>query len=252
MINKDLKAINNKLRIALLKMEFKSTGLEFEVEKLSDALKIAYLNVEKSDSVLSKLKDLKNAKNNYDFKILKLKIETDISLLSIYQAHDVMDELMEKIDFVILKNLNFDEIFVVHGHDEEMKDDVEQFILDIGLKPIIFHKALNHSRSIIQKLNDLSNVNFVIILLSGDDYGYSRYTNHENAKLRARQNVIFEMGFFLGKIGQNRTFSLFKSSENFEFPSDLAGVLYEPYDANGNWKVKLIEEIKLVGYNPND
>ncbi len=236
----------------MLTLETNSINLDSEIDKLSKEIKSTFHNSEKLDETLLNLQSLKRAPNSYEFKILKSKIESNILILVFNKTHEQHMNIFKNIDSIKLKNLNFSEVFIVHGHDEEMKNIAEEFIVNLGLTPIIFHKAPNHSRSIIQKLNDLSNVNFVIILLSGDDFGFPQSTNHENAKLRARQNVIFEMGFFLGKIGQNRTFTLFKSSKNFEFPSDLAGVLYEPLDEKGDWKIKLIEELKLIGYNPNE
>jgi predicted nucleotide-binding protein len=248
----DLRNKQQELIISLLKLENNSSNLIPEIDELIEEIKSIFSHSEKLDEIFINLQNLKKASNISEFKILQSKIERNIIMQTFHETHELSMNLIESVESIKLKNLNFTEVFIVHGHDEEMKIIAEEFILSLGLKPIIFHKAPNHSRTIIQKLNDLSDVNFVIILLSGDDYGFSRFTSNNNAKLRARQNVIFEMGYFLGKIGQNRTFTLFKSSKNFEFPSDLAGVLYEPLDEEGDWKIKLIEELKLIGYSPKE
>ena len=67
--------------------------------------------------------------------------------------------------------------------------------------------------------------------------------------LRARQNVIFELGFFIGKLGRNRVLVLYQEEENFEMPSDYSGVLYTPYDSSGRWQFDLIKELKACGYD---
>lgn len=92
-----------------------------------------------------------------------------------------------------------DEIFVVHGHNETMKQSVARMIEKLNLRPIILHEQANRGRTIIQKFIDHSNVGFAIVLMSADDYGYSKDETSETARLRARQNVILELGFFFRK-----------------------------------------------------
>ncbi|MEL7433910.1 MAG: TIR domain-containing protein, partial [Chloroflexota bacterium] len=69
-------------------------------------------------------------------------------------------------------------------------------------------------------------------------------------KTRARQNVILELGFFIGRLGRERVFVLHKRDDNFELPSDIFGVLYTPYDGDaGGWQFQLVKELKNVGYD---
>ncbi len=140
-----------------------------------------------------------------------------------------------------------DKIFLVHGHDQLMKESVARAIESLGLKPIILHEKPNMGRTIIQKFKDYSDVGFAIVLLSPDDKGRS---SRERSKLRARarQNVIFELGFFIGKLGQKRVLAIYKKHKEFEFPSDYDGVLYAPYDAAGKWQYKVVEELRAAGY----
>ena len=139
-------------------------------------------------------------------------------------------------------------IFLVHGHNEEMKQATARFIEKIGLKPIILHEQPNRGRTIIEKFTDYANVGFAVVLLSADDVAFEKSENIKSGKLRARQNVILELGFFLGKIGRQNVLVLHEQVENFEIPSDYQGVLYEPYDLNGNWKLAIAKELKASGY----
>lgn len=140
----------------------------------------------------------------------------------------------------------FDEndiIFIIHGHDNEMKRDVQLFLKRAGLKDVVLHECPDKGRTIIEKLIDEgSSACYVIALLSPDD-------KLEDGKLRARQNVILEIGYFLGKLGKARVRMLRKG--NVEIPSDLQGVLYTDYDTGGSWKIKLIKEMKSGDINLN-
>jgi len=143
-----------------------------------------------------------------------------------------------------------DQIFIVHGHDEEMKQTVARTLEKLGLKPIILHEQPNQGRTIIKKFTDYANnVSFAVILLSPDDKGYRKDQSSEASKFRARQNVILELGYFLGKLGRNNVAALFKNDPNFELPTDYEGVLYTPFDNSSRWQLDLIQELKSAGYN---
>ncbi|MGZ4159400.1 MAG: TIR domain-containing protein [Neobacillus sp.] len=139
------------------------------------------------------------------------------------------------------------QIFIVHGHDNEMKQSVARFIEKLGLEPIILHEQSDEGRTIIEKFEDSSSrAFFAIVLLSPDDF-VSSLANESQKMYRARQNVIFELGYFIGKLGRKSVFVLHKQIGNFEMPSDYAGVLYTPYDEE-SWKFKLAKELKACEY----
>ncbi len=142
-------------------------------------------------------------------------------------------------------------IFIVHGHDESMKQSVARTIEKLGLTPIILHEQPSIGRTIIEKFTENSDVNFAIVLLSPDDIAHPKNSNPELAKYRARQNVILELGYYIGKLGRNRVIALFNQVDNFEMPSDYSGVLFIPYDSNGRWQFDLIKELNACGYSLN-
>jgi predicted nucleotide-binding protein len=155
---------------------------------------------------------------------------------TILSSLDTMDDVMAR--------QNKNSIFIVHGQDDAVKQEVARFISDIGKKPIILHEQPNHGKTIIEKFNKYSEVPFALILLTPDDIGYP--ANSKNTKRsRARQNVIFEFGFFVAKIGRNRVCVLHKG--NVEIPSDLQGFVYIPFDEYGGWKEKVVKELRGLG-----
>jgi predicted nucleotide-binding protein len=84
-----------------------------------------------------------------------------------------------------------------------------------------------------------------VILLTGDDRGGMWKASYEEQKPRARQNVILELGFFLGKLGRERVCALYQPG--VEIPSDYSGVLFVSLDAGGAWRLALARELKAAG-----
>lgn len=142
------------------------------------------------------------------------------------------------------------QIFVVHGYDEEMKQAVARTLGNVGLEPIILHEQANLGKTIIEKFESCSeNASFAIVLLSADDFGYKMDQHPESAMLRARQNVILELGYFMGRLGRKNVVALHRNEKEFEFPSDILGILYIPFDPYNGWKLSLAKEIKAAGYD---
>lgn len=114
-----------------------------------------------------------------------------------------------------------------------------------GLDVVILREQPNSGRTIIEKFIDFSDVGFSVVLLTGDDLGGAKETPHDKQKPRARQNVILELGFFLGKLGRKRVCALYQ--EGVEIPSDYDGVIFIPLDKNGAWHMLLARELKAAG-----
>ena len=136
--------------------------------------------------------------------------------------------------------------FIVHGHDDSAKEAVARFLEKLGLEPIILHEQPNQGRTIIEKFEDHADVAFAVVLLTPDDVGGLR-DEPLDLKPRARQNVILELGFFLGKLGRQRVCPLVKG--DVETPSDYDGVVYTKLDDAGGWQMKLVKELKAVGFD---
>jgi predicted nucleotide-binding protein len=138
-------------------------------------------------------------------------------------------------------------VFIVHGHDGEMKQEAANVLLRLKLEPVILHEQPDEGKTIIEKFEKHSDVDFAIILLSPDDFAYPKGASPSEGKHRARQNVIMELGYFIAKLGRNKVVTLYRQNDNFEIPSDYLGVLYKPYV--GDWKYKLVDEMKKIDPN---
>jgi len=134
-------------------------------------------------------------------------------------------------------------VFVVHGHDEAAREAVARFIGDLGFQPIILHERANEGRTIIEKVEAHGDVGFAVVLLTLDDEGCAK---GGTPVPRARQNVVLELGYFIGRLGRNRVCALKRG--DLEIPSDFGGVVYEPFDASGGWKLALSRELKAAGF----
>lgn len=139
---------------------------------------------------------------------------------------------------------NTKEVFVIHGRDNEAKETVARFLTRLALTPVILHEQPNQGRTIIEKFERNAQVGFAVALLTPDDVG-SLKNEEKNLKPRARENVVFELGYFLGRLGRERVCALTKG--NVEPPSDYDGVAYISLD-DGGWKMELIRELRNVGF----
>jgi len=140
-------------------------------------------------------------------------------------------------------------VFIVHGRDDGAKHEVARFIDRLGLVPVILHEQANKGRTLISKFREESaDIGFAIVLMTPDDVG-GLADSPPTLKPRARQNVIFELGFFIGKLGPERVCALF--SGNLEKPSDFEAVVYVAYGSNTGWKTDLARELKAAGIDVN-
>lgn len=144
-------------------------------------------------------------------------------------------------------------IFVVHGHDTQLKVEVEQFLNEIGLEPIILHRQVDQGATIIEKFEKHSDVGFAIILLTPDEFSYTvdqeKLAESDRKKeSRARPNVIFEFGYFVGKLGRSRVCCIHKG--DVMVPSDLNGLLYKKIEESLEAQAySITRELKAAGYN---
>jgi predicted nucleotide-binding protein len=133
------------------------------------------------------------------------------------------------------------DVFVVHGHDEGAKQMVARFLEKLDSHAVILHELPDRGRTIIEKFEDYSDVGYAIVLLSADDIGASR-DEPDDLQPRPRQNVVFELGFFVGKLGRDRVCVLYK--EGVEILSDYQGVIYKPMDEGGAWRLEVAKEMR--------
>jgi predicted nucleotide-binding protein len=165
-------------------------------------------------------------------------------------------------------------VFIVHGQDLQSVEELRNILTEAGIEPIILYEQPSKGLTIIEKLEEYSDVGFAFILLTPDDLGVKRHailecykayheqqdaTNDEiknwlktlmrpiaefilekvypSIENRARQNVILEFGYFIGRLGRNKVCCLYKG--NIELPSDMQGICYLHYD-------KSIDEVKKI------
>ncbi|EFM2100120.1 nucleotide-binding protein [Escherichia coli] len=176
---------------------------------------------------------------------------------AIWQATDVTDEfvtgpvghkkeLLKKKPTASPINKNSDKVFIVHGHDEGAKIRTARFIEQLDFKAVILHEQVSSGRTIIEKIEQFTDVGFAVVLYTPDDLGHQK-DQSEQIKLRARQNVVFEHGYLIGKLGRARVMALVDGE--LELPNDISGVVYTKMDEAGGWRLSLAQELKQAGYN---
>ena len=215
----------------------------FSVYKLEDRVlystwknqSIIYLqNVLKDSGALKRFEEQgdKFEKNYYKPEFF----DNMLGILNAYLSIGVEEDFAE--DKAALTN----KVFIVHGHAEAVNQEVARALEKLGLEVIILREQANSGKTIIEKFEEYAkDVNFAVILLTADDKIEGAET------FRARQNVIFEMGYFMGALGRSHVMCMLQ--EKVEKPGDIDGVVYTKIDDAGVWKYSLVKELKTCGYD---
>ena len=171
-------------------------------------------------------------------------LESMIDEIKEYWEDDEESSKASESRVKVQKNTN--KVFVIHGHDKSAQETVARFLERLKLKPVILHEQPNEGRTIIEKFEDYGDVTFAVVLLTPDDMGALK-EQQLNLNPRARQNVVFEFGYFIGKLGRKRVCALSKG--DVERPSDCDGILYVSLDNEDGWKMQLLRELKAAGFS---
>ena len=137
------------------------------------------------------------------------------------------------------------DIFIVHGHNKGILSSVENTVRTLKLTPIVLHKMANAGKTIIEKFEHHADVGFAIVILSDDDEG--KHRSNGILQSRDRQNVIFELGYFIGKLGRSRVMALY--TKGVELPNDVLEMVYTPLDDQYKWQYDLAKELNQAGYD---
>lgn len=138
-------------------------------------------------------------------------------------------------------------VFIVHGRDNEAKQEVARFVSDLGLEPIILHEQASSGMTIIEKIERYTNdSDFALVLYTACDHGRGAHETKVHPRSRARQNVVFEHGYLMAKLGRENVCALVKGE--IETPNDISGVVYVALDGFGGWKSEVAKELKACGY----
>ena len=183
-----------------------------------------------------------------ELKKFKAKVSSKLDNLQKLRAKSDLLKSAIEINFITeekSKTLDKSQVFIVHGHDETAKTKTARFIEKLGLKPIILHEQASGSKTVIEKIEAYSNVGFGIVLYTACDLG-AKSEENPTFKSRARQNVVFEHGFLIGKIGRENVCALVK--DEIETPNDISGVVYVKMDSEDAWQLKIARELRNSGY----
>jgi predicted nucleotide-binding protein len=199
--------------------------------------KISFYSLRVNTSTQQQLEQFKEQINLVLNNLIQLRAKTDLLKSTVEEKYAVTEKSL---------SLDKSEVFIVHGHDDAAKNKTARFIEKLGLKPIILHEQPSGSKTVIEKIEAYSNVGFGIVLYTPCDIG-TKNEEKPNLKNRARQNVVFEHGFLIGKIGRENVCALVK--DEIETPNDISGVVYVKMDDEDAWHLKIARELRNSGYN---
>lgn len=206
----------------------------------------------KIDTIMQDIPKLFEVIPDYEYSWIKIQNERPIFVMKVNQSKEailVQGNRYEMHENEIVKVeekkvMDYTKVFIVHGRDNEAKQEVARFIERLGLEAIILHEQVSRSHTIIEKIEEYSNVGYAVVIYTPCDDG--RLKGEKEFRSRARQNVVFEHGFLMGKIGRKNVCALVKG--DIETPNDISGVIYENMDSSGAWKLSIAKELKAAGY----
>jgi predicted nucleotide-binding protein len=141
-------------------------------------------------------------------------------------------------------------IIVASGADDEMKRAIAGALTRLSLTPVVMCEEPSQGKKIVENFSrDYADVGFAVVLLSPDDFAYATNEGSTKRKLRPRQEVVFELGFLLGKLGRNNVLVFQRELQNFDDPTDFEGMKVTAFDDRDSWKLALIRELTNRGYN---
>lgn len=133
-------------------------------------------------------------------------------------------------------------IFIVHGRDETVPKKMITVLKEHGLVPIMLYRQTSSGRNIIDNLEYHTDAKAALVFYTPDDLG--KFVTDKDLKPRARQNVIFEHGMLISKLGREKTIMIVDGDP--ELPTDISGITYIHTSLNA-WKQKVIEELLVLG-----
>ena len=202
---------------------------------------------DEGNAFFKEISTIQTGGNGHTLKFVFDEIKTKVHLLL-----DKTEKISSNAQVITTKHeptiMNSKKVFIVHGHDNEMKLAVARLLENLDFEPIILSEQADQGRTFIKKFEEESNVGYAVVLMSDkDDMGAE--VGSLDYKPRARQNVILELGYFIGRLGRKNHVCVLKKG-NVEVPSDIFGVVYKSFSSNDDgWKYALAKELKAAGYS---
>ena len=193
------------------------------------------ISSEESDSIKEILKEI----------LLDKRYVVDITDKLLEEAQNLLDTTAELGNKIPATYSNH-KVFIVHGRDHNLLTQVENVLMKLGLDPIVLQEQANNGKTIIEKIEECTDVGFGIVLYTPCDEGRLKSEGGE-LKPRARQNVVLEHGYLMAKLGRERVCCLV--SDDVEFPSDIQGVVYTSAKNVGQWKYEIAKELIAAGFS---
>lgn len=214
-----------------------------------DRQKVRLLKIKSSERPLAELRDI--AQSTVGRGVVF--VHTEIGVVNSDQyVTDITKDALKSVGEILksstaetkLTPAEKNRVFIVHGRDDHAKVEAARFVEKLGFSAIILHEQASSGKTIIEKIEAHTNVGFAIVLYTPCDVGC--IAGEKSIKPRARQNVVFEHGYLIGKLGRHNVCALVKG--DVEIPNDISGVVYVPLDSHGAWHLALAKEMRNSGY----
>lgn len=230
--------------ITEIRLRTKSIVIEYEFDPFIQTLPMASLETMRTDIDLGKWELSRTHWAIKDERLYEILVRRG------YATKEQVDAAINRRTPLVpasgnVSKTNPRQVFIVHGQDDLARVQMSTFISSLGLQPIVLHEQASNGMTIIEKIEYYSNVGFGIILYTPCDIGCRN--GEMNSRYRARQNVVFEHGYLIAKLGRSRVTAMVKGP--VEIPNDISGVVYVGMDDLGAWQNQLKTELRSAGYS---
>ncbi|MCD8324717.1 MAG: nucleotide-binding protein [Clostridiales bacterium] len=188
------------------------------------------------DSIHKAYKQKDNNPSSYDDMMAQLKV--------VASDDEFWENITESISEEQPMEQGNNKVFIVHGHDDGAKQTIARYVEQLDYEAIILHEQPDGGNTIIEKIEQYTDVAFAIVLYTPCDIGYDK-DKEADKKYRARQNVVFEHGYLIGKLGRKNVCAVVVG--DVETPGDISGVVYKKMDSEGAWRFEIAKEMKNAG-----
>ena len=149
----------------------------------------------------------------------------------------------EQEDYAYKPPNNGGRICITYGRDQIMNKQVVSVIRSLGIDPIVMQDKQNRDKPLAQFVTEYQDISFAIVILSADDWVYPKSGKPKDAFTFTDQKIVFHLGFWTGKLGRSRVFTLYYDQRSFRHPTEHFDVIYTPLDKNDLWKKELVSRL---------
>ncbi|GEM_PF-6472732 len=137
-------------------------------------------------------------------------------------------------------------VLLVPGSDQLINNEVAAFLRSLAVEVTMYSQS-EEQAPLIDRLNRYAYSDFIVVIFSPDFYFYPRTQSHENASIMAPQEMVFQLGYLVAKLGRQKIVVLCQEHDRLRRPTDYFDLYYVSLNPMGSWKTDIVNRMKSSG-----